>query len=67
MNNELLSVANTLKAGWLEIRLARLFGTKIEVVDTNGTIVIQALYRGRLYFMDYKVKPQIEEGKIDEC
>ena len=54
MQHELLSVANTLKAGWLELRLAKWFGQKIEVVDTNGMKVTQAIYKGRLYFIDYE-------------
>lgn len=51
---EFLSAINTLKAGWLELRLAKWFGQKIEMVDCAGFKVTQALYRGRLYFLEFK-------------
>jgi hypothetical protein len=53
MSNEFLSIGNTLKATWLELKLAKLFGQEIEVVDEYGMKITQSLYRGRLYFIDY--------------
>jgi cytochrome oxidase Cu insertion factor (SCO1/SenC/PrrC family) len=51
---ELLSAINTLRAGWLELRLARLFGTRIECIGSDGMKVTQALYKGRLYLLDFR-------------
>lgn len=57
MSTELYAVANTLKAGWLELKMAKWFGKKIEVVDTNKMKVTQSLYKGKLYFIDWKEQP----------
>ena len=54
-NDRLFAVANTLSAGWLELRLAKWFGKRLQMVYEDGTKVTLSLWKGRVYFIDYDV------------
>lgn len=51
--NQMFAVANTLKAGWLELLMANIFGQKLEFMDEAGFKVTLAKWRGRIYFLDF--------------
>lgn len=53
MSNEMLAVANTLKAGWFELLFANLFGVKQKYVDEAGFKVTLSKWKGRIYFLDF--------------
>lgn len=49
----IFAAMNTLKAGWLELILAMLFGEK-RVAEDSGVVVTMYKWRGKLYLTDFK-------------
>ena len=49
----LVAAINTLEAGYWEWLMVKIFGEKIQAQDSNGTPLIQKVYKGKVYLVEF--------------